>query len=155
VGQEEDDAGFMGEALGLATRAEQAGEVPIGAVVVAAGRVVGRGCNQPMAAVDPTAHAEILALREAARSLGNYRLTGATLYVTVEPCLMCVGAALLARVARVVYGAAEPKFGALVSLLDVQALRTNHRFEVTGGVREEECRQKLQTFFRARRDDGG
>jgi len=149
------DADFMGEALGLAARAELAGEVPIGAVVVAEGRVVGRGYNQPMAAVDPTAHAEIQALREAARSLGNYRLTGATLYVTVEPCLMCVGAALLSRVDRVVYGAAEPKFGALVSLLDVQALRTNHRFEVTGGVRDEECRQKLQAFFRARRDDGG
>lgn len=146
---------FMGEALDLASRAEQTGEVPIGAVLVAAGRVVGRGFNQPMSAGDPTAHAEILALREAARSLGNYRLTGTTLYVTVEPCLMCVGAALLARVGCVVYGAVEPKFGALVSLLDVSALRTNHRFVTVGGVREDECRARLQAFFRVRRDSGG
>jgi tRNA(adenine34) deaminase len=146
---------YMAEALVLAERAAQAGEVPIGAVVVAEGRIVGRGFNQPMAALDPTAHAEILALREASRAVGNYRLTGATLYATVEPCLMCVGAALLARVERVVYGAAEPKFGALVSLLDVQALRANHRFEIVGGVREEECRQKLQAFFRERRGGAG
>ena len=137
-------------ALDLAGLARAAGEVPIGAVVVRDGVVVGRGYNQPMAG-DPTAHAEILALREAAQRLANYRLTGTTLYVTVEPCLMCVGAALLARVARVVYGAPEPKFGALVSLLDVSALRTNHHFEVTGGVREDECRARLQAFFRARR----
>lgn len=150
----DEDARFMGEALDLAGQAEQAGEVPIGAVVVAEARVVGRGFNQPMSAVDPTAHAELLALREAARALANYRLTGATLYVTVEPCLMCVGASLLSRLGRVVYGAAEPKFGALVSLLDVGALRTNHRFEIVGGVREEECRARLQAFFRARRGAG-
>lgn len=149
------DHDFMGEALALAAQAEAAGEVPIGAIVVADGRIVGRGFNQPMASVDPTAHAEILALREAARTLANYRLTGATLYVTVEPCLMCVGAALLARVGRVVYGAPEPKFGALVSLVDVSSLRANHRFEITAGVREAECRERLQSFFRARRDSGG
>jgi tRNA(adenine34) deaminase len=153
VSAEEHDR-FMGEALELAARAEAAGEVPIGAVVVADGVVVGRGYNQPMAAGDPTAHAEILALREAAQRLANYRLTGTTLYVTVEPCLMCVGAALLARVACIVYGAREPKFGALVSLLDASALRTNHRLETTGGVREDECRARLQAFFRARRESG-
>ncbi len=141
----------MDEALAEAARAARAGEVPIGAVVVVDGTVIGRGYNQPISAGDPTAHAELLALRAAARVLGNYRLTGASLFVTVEPCLMCVGAALQARVARVVYGAVEPKFGALVSLLDVSALRANHRFEVLGGVREAECRELMQAFFRGRR----
>ncbi len=145
----------MDEALAEAARAAQAGEVPIGAVVVAGGEPIGRGFNQPIAAGDPTAHAEILALREAARALGNYRLTGAELYVTVEPCLMCVGAALQARVARVVYGAAEPKFGALVSLLAIDSLRTNHRIEVVGGVREEACRRLMQAFFQERRAGRG
>ena len=143
----------MDEALVEAKRAAQAGEVPIGAVVVADGRIVGRGYNQPISAGDPTAHAEILALRAAAAAKGNYRLTGATLYVTVEPCLMCVGAALQARVARVVYGVAEPKFGALVSLLDATALRANHRFEVVGGVREQACRELVQAFFREKRPE--
>jgi tRNA(adenine34) deaminase len=142
---------LMDEALVEAARAAQAGEVPIGAVVVAGGEVVGRGFNQPISAGDPTAHAEVLALRAAARRLGNYRLPGATLYVTLEPCLMCVGAALQARVAKVVYGAAEPKFGALVSLLDVSALRSNHRLDVRGGVREAACREVMQAFFRERR----
>jgi tRNA(adenine34) deaminase len=143
---------LMDEALVEAARAAQAGEVPIGAVVVAGGEVVGRGFNQPISAGDPTAHAEVLALRAAARRLGNYRLPGATLYVTLEPCLMCVGAALQARIAKVVYGAAEPKFGALVSLLDVSALRSNHRLEVLGGVREAACRELMQAFFRERRE---
>jgi tRNA(adenine34) deaminase len=142
---------LMDEALVEAARAAQAGEVPIGAVVVAGGEVVGRGFNQPISAGDPTAHAEVLALRAAARRLGNYRLPGATLYVTLEPCLMCVGAALQARIAKVVYGAAEPKFGALVSLLDVSALRSNHRLDVRGGVREAACREVMQAFFRERR----
>lgn len=144
----------MDEALAEASRAAALGEVPIGAVVVAGGELVARGFNQPIAAGDPTAHAEILALRAAARALGNYRLTGADLYVTVEPCLMCVGAALQARVARVVYGVLEPKFGALVSLLDVSGLRTNHRFEVVGGVREDACGRLMLEFFRERRSAG-
>jgi tRNA(adenine34) deaminase len=133
--------------LGLA-----AGEVPIGAVLVVNGAVVARAYNQPISSVDPTAHAEVLVLREAARALGNYRLTGATVYVTLEPCLMCVGALVHARVREVVYGAAEPKTGALVSSL--RALDTpglNHRFAVTGGVREEECRTLVQEFFRSQR----
>jgi tRNA(adenine34) deaminase len=133
--------------LGLA-----AGEVPIGAVLVAGERIVARAFNQPITAVDPTAHAEILVLREAARAAGNYRLTGAVVYVTLEPCLMCVGALVHARVREVVYGAAEPKTGALVSTmrgLDVPGL--NHRFAVTGGVLEEDCRALVQQFFRDRR----
>ncbi len=143
----------MDEALAEASRAAAAGEVPIGAVVVAGEDVIGRGFNQPISSGDPTAHAEILALRAAARALGNYRLTAAHLVVTVEPCLMCVGAALQARVARVVYGVPEPKFGALVSLLDVGGLRVNHRFEVVGGVREDACRRLMVEFFRERRPD--
>jgi tRNA(adenine34) deaminase len=142
----------MRDALAEAQHALTAGEVPIGAVVVVDGRVVARAYNQPISAVDPTAHAEIVALRAAARALGNYRLTGATMYVTVEPCLMCVGALVHARVGEVVYGAAEPKTGALVSTvraLDVPGL--NHRFTVTGGVLEEECRELIQAFFRERR----
>lgn len=133
--------------LGLA-----AGEVPIGAVLVADGAIVARGYNQPIAAVDPTAHAEIVVLRAAARAAGNYRLTGAVLYVTVEPCLMCVGALVHARVREVVYGAAEPRTGALVSAvrgLDLPGL--NHRVAVTGGVLEGECRALMQQFFRERR----
>ena len=142
---------FMDLALVQARRALAAGEVPIGAVLVLDGDVKGEGFNQPVSSCDPAAHAEILALRAAARSLGNYRVTGATLYVTIEPCLMCVGAALHARVGRVVYGADEPKFGALRSLLRVSELRANHAFEVVSGVREEECRALMVDFFRARR----
>jgi tRNA(adenine34) deaminase len=126
--------------------------VPIGAVLVVDGRIVARAFNQPIAAVDPTAHAEVLALRAAARAIGNYRLIDGVLYVTVEPCLMCVGALVHARIRDVVYGAAEPKTGALVSTmrgLDVPGL--NHRFAVTGGVLEGECRALLQEFFRDRR----
>jgi len=148
-----DDDAFMTIALDEARRAAAAGEVPIGAVVAQAGQVMGRGFNQPILARDPTAHAEILALRQAARRQGNYRLSGGTLYVSVEPCLMCVGAALHARVERVVFGALEPKFGALVSLLDAAALPTNHHFEIVAGVQEEASRQLLVEFFRARRED--
>ena len=128
------------------------GEVPIGAVAVLDGRVVGTGFNRPISAIDPTAHAEILALREAATSLGNYRLTGVDLYVTLEPCLMCVGALVHARVKTVIFGAREPRTGALVSstrALDIPSL--NHRFEVVEGVLEEECRDLVQAFFRSRR----
>lgn len=143
---------FMRAALDEARRALASGEVPIGAVVVIDGRVVATGFNQPISGVDPTAHAEIVALREAARRIGNYRLTDATLYVTVEPCLMCVGAIVHARVREVVYGTAEPKSGALKSA--VQGLELpglNHRFTVISGVLEEECRRLVQLFFQERR----
>jgi tRNA(adenine34) deaminase len=143
---------FMRLALGQAALGRAADEVPVGAIVVRDGAVVGRGYNQPIGTSDPTAHAEVLALREAARVVGNYRLTGATLYVTVEPCLMCVGAIVHARVATVVYGVADPKGGAVRSLLDPNALPLNHRFEAVEGVLAEECREVLQAFFRARRD---
>ena len=142
----------MQAALDEARRGLDAGEVPIGAVLVVDGHMVARVFNQPIQSVDPTAHAEILALREAARVVGNYRLTDATVYVTLEPCLMCVGALVHARVREVVYGAAEPKTGALVSTvrgLDLAGL--NHRFKVTGGVLEESCRNLIQEFFRQKR----
>jgi tRNA(adenine34) deaminase len=126
--------------------------VPIGAVVAVGGEVVGRGYNQPIGTRDPTAHAEIVAIRDAARRIGNYRLTGATLYVTVEPCLMCVGALVHARIATLVFGAAEPKSGAVSSTAragDLPGL--NHRFEIVSGVREAECRELIQEFFKHRR----
>jgi tRNA(adenine34) deaminase len=143
----------MDLALAQARRAAAAGEVPVGAVVVGeAGEILGQAHNAPMGLGDPTAHAEILALRQAAAKGGNYRLPGATLYVTIEPCLMCVGAIIQARVKRLVFGAADPKAGACVSLYRVpEDQRLNHRFEVTGGVREAECRELLQDFFEARR----
>ena len=143
----------MREALALAAQAAAAGEVPVGAVVVRDGRIIGRGFNRPVSSRDPTAHAEIVALREAARREGNYRLPGTTLYVTLEPCLMCVGAILSARVARVVYGAAEPKFGAVGSLLDASALATNHHFETRKGVLEVECLKLVKDFFQAKRQE--
>jgi tRNA(adenine34) deaminase len=142
----------MRAALEQARLALAADEVPIGAVVVLDGEIVARAFNQPIAAVDPTAHAEVLAIRAAATHIGNYRLTGATLYVTVEPCLMCVGALVHARVGEVVFGAVEPRSGALVSIMrghEIPGL--NHRFEVTGGVLEADCRDLIQQFFRARR----
>lgn len=141
----------MREALALARRARDAGEVPVGAVVVLDGAVIGSGFNQPIGAADPTAHAEVVALRAAARAAGNYRLPGAALYATVEPCLMCVGALVHARVATVVYAAADPKGGAVRSLLDPSALPLNHRFEAVEGVLAEESRALLQEFFRSRR----
>jgi tRNA(adenine34) deaminase len=128
------------------------GEVPVGAVVVVDGLVVGAGFNQPIATADPTAHAEIVALRAASRAVGNYRLTGALLYVTVEPCLMCVGAMVHARVATLVYGTAEPKSGAVASAFSAHQLPgLNHRIEVVAGVLEDECRAMIQEFFRLRR----
>jgi len=143
---------LMELALAEARRGKEAGEVPIGAVVVADGVVVGRGFNQPIGAGDPTAHAEIVAIREAARTLGNYRLTGATLVVTIEPCLMCVGALVHARIGTLVYGAAEPRTGAVASTVKGGELPGhNHRFEVVSGVRDEECRTLVQAFFRERR----
>ena len=150
--QDADDCAFMGLALEEARRASAAGEVPVGAVVVLDGRVIGSGHNQPIAAGDPTAHAEIVALRQAARSVANYRLPGATLYATVEPCPMCCGAVLHARLARVVYGAADPKAGAarsLYRLLDDP--RMNHEVVVSAGVRSLECATLLREFFKSRR----
>ncbi|PYQ51914.1 MAG: tRNA adenosine(34) deaminase TadA [Acidobacteria bacterium] len=146
--------GFMRQALAQAQEALRAGEVPIGAVLVADGRVIAEGFNQPIRARDPTAHAEIVALRRAAQSLGNYRLPGTTLYVTVEPCLMCVGALVHARVGTLVYGADEAKGGGVRSLVRVEDLALNHRFEVVPGVLDEECRALLVDFFRTRRGGG-
>jgi tRNA(adenine34) deaminase len=143
---------FMRRALVLAGEAAQSGEVPVGAVVVVDGAIVGEGFNQPIASHDPTAHAEIVALRAAAQALGNYRLTGATLYVTVEPCLMCVGALVHARIGVVVYGAAEPKAGAIESMTSAHELPgLNHRLTALGGVLADDSRALLQHFFRNRR----
>ena len=147
-----DDHQWMGLALEEAARAAEAGEVPVGAVVVLEGRLVGRGHNTPIALSDPTAHAEIVALRAAAREAGNYRLTGCTLYATVEPCAMCCGAALQARIARLVYGTDDPKAGAVRSLHRLlEDPRLNHRVDVTAGVRGEECGARLSEFFRSKR----
>ena len=143
---------LMEAALVEASRAREAGEVPIGAVVELGGEIVGRGYNHPITAADPTAHAEIAAIRDAARAIGNYRLTGATLCVTIEPCLMCVGALVHARIATLVYGAAEPRTGAVVSTARAGELPGhNHRFEAVGGVLEEQCRAVMQAFFKERR----
>jgi tRNA(adenine34) deaminase len=142
----------MRRALALAHEAAAAGEVPVGAVVALDGVIVGTGRNQPIAAHDPTAHAEIVALRAAAAAIGNYRLTGATLVVTVEPCLMCVGAMVHARIGTVVYGAPEPKAGALGSTVAAHELAgLNHRLVAVGGVLDDECREVMQAFFRAKR----
>jgi tRNA(adenine34) deaminase len=139
-------------AIAEAARAQQHGEVPVGAVVVIDGRVASRGFNQPISSHDPTAHAEIVAIRAAAAAVRNYRLTGATLYVTIEPCLMCVGAMIHARIGVVVYGAAEPRAGALVSATRAhETPGLNHRLIVVGGVLEDECRAAMQEFFKQRR----
>jgi tRNA(adenine34) deaminase len=150
------DRDLMAQALACAREAELRGEVPVGAVIVSAdGAVVARAANAPIALHDPTAHAEILALREAGQALGNYRLPGCALYVTLEPCAMCVGALVHARVARIVYGAADPKTGACGSVFDLAAsARLNHRIVVTGGVRAEESAEILRRFFAARRASG-
>jgi tRNA(adenine34) deaminase len=143
---------LMSEALAEARRARDAGEVPIGAVVALDGEIVGRGFNHPIGACDPTAHAEIAAIRDAASRLGNYRLSGSMLCVTIEPCLMCVGALVHARVGTLVYGAAEPRSGAVVSMVRGGDMPGhNHRFEVVSGIREAECRQLMQEFFKGKR----
>ncbi len=143
---------WMALALAEAERAGAAGEVPIGAVVVRDDAVLAAAGNAPIASVDPTAHAEVLALRAAAGAVGNYRLPGCTLFVTVEPCAMCVGAALQARIATLVFGCADPKAGAAGSLYDLtQDVRLNHRITVVMGVEEARCRALLQAFFAARR----
>jgi tRNA(adenine34) deaminase len=146
------DEEFMGLALDLARQAGAAGEVPVGAVVVLDGEVVGRGWNQPIGRHDPTSHAEIMALRDAAQLLGNYRLPGSTLYVTLEPCAMCAGAIMHARVGRVVFGARDPKTGVAGSVIDLFAeARLNHHASVDGGVLAEQCGALLSGFFAARR----
>ena len=149
---QEADIRWMEYALALAERGAQGGEVPVGAVVIHEDEVIGEGWNRPIASHDPTAHAEIVAMRQAAQRLGNYRLTGSTLYVTLEPCLMCAGAMVHARVRRLVFGAYDPKRGAVNSTahaFDTQGL--NHRIEVADGVLQQACGERLQAFFRARR----
>jgi tRNA(adenine34) deaminase len=146
---------FMRAALDEADRAAAAGEVPVGAVVVAEGVIVGRGHNRPIGTHDPTAHAEIVAIRDAATTLGNYRLTGATLYVTVEPCLMCIGAAVHARIATLVYGASEPRAGAVESRQRAyEHPSLNHKITIVSGVLAAECRERMVSFFEARREAG-
>jgi tRNA(adenine34) deaminase len=148
-----DDRASMELALACAREAERLGEVPVGAVIAdAAGHVIARAANAPIAREDPTAHAEILALRAAGRALGNYRLPGCVLYVTLEPCAMCVGASVHARLARIVYAAADPKTGACGSVFDLaSSAKMNHRIEVSGGVLAEESAALLKQFFAARR----
>jgi tRNA(Arg) A34 adenosine deaminase TadA len=142
----------MRAALALAQEGAIRGEVPVGAVLVAGGVVIGEGFNQPIGGHDPTAHAEIVAIRDAARRTRNYRLIGTAMYVTIEPCQMCVGALVHARIARVVYGAREPKSGAVVSAMRAHEHPSlNHRLAVTGGVLEAECRLVIQRFFEERR----
>ena len=146
------DAYFMRVALQEARRAEAEGEVPVGAVVVLSDEIIGSGRNRSVADHDPTAHAEIVALREAAARLANYRLTGCTLYVTVEPCAMCAGAAVLARIERLVYGCDDPKAGAIRSLYRLaDDARLNHQISITRGVLAEECSSLLSSFFQRRR----
>jgi tRNA(adenine34) deaminase len=146
------DADFMQAALVLAAQAAAAGEVPVGAVVVKDGEIVGRGSNAPIGLHDPTAHAEIQAMRDAAQRLGNYRLVGCTLYVTLEPCAMCSGAIQHARIARLVYGASDPKTGACGSVVDLMSeTRLNHHTEVSGGLMAEACGAVLSAFFAGRR----
>ena len=146
---------FMREALAEARLALAEGEVPVGAVVVAGGEIIGRGHNSPLTLNDPTAHAEVLALRDAARKMGNYRLPDATLYVTVEPCPMCAGASLQSRIRHVVFGAYDPKAGAAASLYRLlEDARLAHRAEVIGGILAEECGALLQSFFKRKRRQG-
>ncbi len=146
------DTGFMRAALEEARRAEEAGEVPVGAIVVSGSEILGRGGNRSISQSDPTAHAEIVALREAARRISNYRLEGCTLYVTVEPCAMCAGAAILARLARLVYGCYDPKGGAVHTLFGITSdHRLNHRIEVTRGILQEECAASIRGYFQRKR----
>ena len=151
-----EDEHWMRHALLLARRAQEAGEVPVGAVVVQGGRIVGEGWNRPIGDHDPSAHAEMLAMRAAAQRIGNYRLLDTTLYVTLEPCVMCAGAIIHARIGRLVYGATDPKAGGVHSVYDVISNpRLNHRLPWQGGVLEAECGQILRDFFRARRGKTG
>ncbi len=154
-GEQSADAAFMRQALALARRAAEAGEVPVGAVLVCGDTLLASGANQPITMSDPTAHAEILVIREAAHKIGNYRLPETTLYVTLEPCIMCMGAILHARIQRLVFGALDPKTGAASSRYTIGTDDLlNHRLEITGGVLEGECSQILKDFFRLRRKSG-
>jgi tRNA(adenine34) deaminase len=156
AGSEAQDTHWMRAALALAADARRRGEVPVGAVVVRDGAIVGRGFNAPIGSDDPTAHAEIAALRDAARGLHNYRLPDCDLYVTLEPCSMCAGAILHARIRRVVFGAPDPKTGGAGSVVDLfRETRLNHQTVVTGGVLAEECGALLRAFFAERRSAGG
>jgi tRNA(adenine34) deaminase len=150
------DEQWMRYALNRARQAAERDEVPVGAVLVKDGELVAEGFNQPIGAIDPTAHAEMVVLRRGAETLGNYRLPGTTLYVTIEPCLMCVGAMVHARIARLVYGTPEPKAGAIESAMKaLDHPNLNHRFEVTAGVLADDCREVMQAFFRQRRAEPG
>ena len=152
IQNEATDIAYMRQALALAQRAADQGEVPVGALVVFEDKVIGEGWNRPISAHDPTAHAEIIALRDAASRLANYRLTGSSLYVTLEPCPMCAGAIVHARVARVIYGTIDPIAGAAGTVFNVLAAPSlNHRPAVQGGVLAEECAHRLKSFFQARR----
>ncbi len=147
-----DDEWFMREALLLAREAEKLSEVPVGAVVVRQGEIIGRGFNHPIASHDPSAHAEVMALRDAARQIGNYRMPGCSLYVTLEPCVMCAGAIFHARIARVVYGAPEPKTGAAGSAVELFGLaHLNHHAEIVGGILAAECAGIVSEFFARKR----
>jgi len=151
MGMSSDEA-FMQRALELAQLAQKEGEVPVGSVVVLKERILGEGWNRPISAADPTAHAEIQALRAAASALRNYRLTGATLYVTLEPCVMCVGAMFYARIGRVVFGASDPKTGAAGGIVDLfKNEKLNHQAQIQGGVLASECGALLSRFFASRR----
>lgn len=148
------DTDWMQYALKLAERAQQEGEVPVGAVLVLNDEIIGAGWNRPIAAHDPTAHAEIMALRAGAEKLGNYRLNNTTLYVTLEPCVMCAGAMVHARIKRLVFGASDPKAGAIKSVFNIlDSARLNHRVEYVGGILSDECGAMLSRFFEARRND--
>jgi len=149
--KDDPDLPLMAAALKEAKSAAAKGEVPVGAVIVCDGKIVARGSNRPIRTGDPTAHAEIVAIRAAAKKLGNYRLTGCEVYVTVEPCAMCLGAILQARIRRLVYGAADPKAGAVKSIVRFPVHKTNHRLEIRGGVLADECAAVLREFFRERR----
>lgn len=147
-----DDHEWMQHALSLAERAEAQGEVPVGALIVLDDEIIGEGWNRPIGAHDPTAHAEIVALRDAGRGQQNYRFPGSTLYVTLEPCVMCVGAIIHARVARLIYGANDPKGGGVISVYNIlEDNRLNHRVEFAGGLMAEQCAAQLKAFFQRRR----
>ena len=149
------DIDYMEQAIALAQQAAEQGEVPVGAIIVKDGAIIGKGSNTPINTHDPTAHAEIIAMRDAAQRIGNYRLVDCTLYVTLEPCAMCTGAMQHARIARVVYGASDAKTGACGSVVDLMAeAKLNHHAVVEGGVLAEECGSLLSTFFKARRQKG-
>ena len=149
------DIDYMQQAIALAQQAAEQGEVPVGAIIVKDGAIIGKGSNTPIDTHDPTAHAEIIAMRDAAQRIGNYRLVDCTLYVTLEPCAMCTGAMQHARIARVVYGASDAKTGACGSVVDLMAeAKLNHHAVVEGGVLAEECGSLLSTFFKARRQKG-